>query len=146
MKRLMIAVFLMILAAGCSHVAPPGEVMTKGCGPYPEQYTAMIQDFLNHQINRPDAVETEDITMVKAPEKIILDADYPFIPLFKGHDVWECFIARDGGKSGKKAFHVVWIRHHRIVAVDYKGVDLGYAIKNRRHNQFDPDNRAADDS
>ncbi len=129
-----------MLAAGCSHVAPPGEVMKKGCGPYPEQYEAMLMDFLSSQLSCPDSLK--DVSFPKTPAKTILDADYPFIPLFKGHAVWECYIVYDAknrnGVYTGKSLHVAWIRHNRIVAYDYKDIDLDYAIKNRIHNKYEP--------
>ncbi len=148
MKRLTISALLLILVAGCSHVAPPGEVMKKGCGPYPEHYEAMLMDFLSNDLSRPDTLK--DVSIIKTPAKITLDADYPFIPLFKGHAVWECYIAYDAenrnGVYTDKSFHVAWIRHNRIVAYDYKDIDLGYAIKNRIHGKYQPGNQPDDKS
>ena len=148
MKRLTIIILLLILVAGCSHVAPPGEVMKKGCGPYPEHYEAMLMDYLSNYLSRPDTLG--DVTIIKAPSKITLDADYPFIPLFKGHAAWECFISydaknRNGNYTGN-SFHVAWIRHNRIVAYDYKDIDLWFAIKNRIHEKYPRENKSDEKS
>lgn len=148
MKRMTICFLLAVMVAGCSHVAPPMESMKRGCGPYPKQYETMLMDFLGNELYAVDALK--DVSIIKPPMETTLDADYPFIPLFKGHAVWECYIVynaknRKGLYTGP-TFHVAWIRNNRIVAFDYKEIDLEYAIKNRMQNRYQPEDKPGEAS
>lgn len=132
MKRMLSVLLLLIFIMGCSHVAPPREIIRRGSGPYPEQYVEIITHYLNSQLYAPD---TLNLTVSSPPREITLDTDYPFVPLFKGHQVWECWIVYDAkGKNGKSvgnSFHVAWIRHNRLVAFDYRDIELEYGVKQR---------------
>jgi hypothetical protein len=132
MKRLFIMLVITGLIAGC-HPAPPSEVIKRGAGPYPYDYEAMIKDYLSTHLQDPASLK--DFGINRPPQEMVLDADYPLIPLFDGQKVWECFVVYDAktqsGKYTGNTFHVVWIRHNRIVAYDYKELELEYIMKNR---------------
>lgn len=51
MKRMLSVLLLMIFIMGCSHVAPPREIIRRGSGPYPEHYVEIITHYLNSQMN-----------------------------------------------------------------------------------------------
>jgi hypothetical protein len=132
MKRIFLTGLMFLLIAGC-YAAPPSMAIKRGGGSYPADYEPMIKDYLNTYLVAPASLK--DFHVNKAPQEITLDATYPFIPLFKGNKVWECFVVYDAknpnGRYTGNTFHVVWIRNNRIVAYDYKEIDLNYIIKNR---------------
>ena len=132
MKHMISILALTILLTGCSHVAPPREMIRKASGPYPDQYVKIITGYLDSQLYAP---ATLNLTVSSPPKEITLDTDYPFVPLFKGHQVWECWVVYDAkgrnGKSVGKSFHVAWIRYNRLVAFDYRDIELEYGVKQR---------------
>jgi hypothetical protein len=138
MKRIFLMLAIAGLIIGC-HSAPPSEVVTRGAGPYPYDYEAMIKDYLSTDLKNPASLK--DFTINKTPQEVTLDAEYPLVPLFGGQKVWECFVvynAKDqNGKYTGNTFHVVWFRHNRIVAYDYKELGLEYILKNRFENNPD---------
>ena len=124
-----------LFVTGC-FVAPPQEAVRHNPGPYPAEYTSLIKNFLTYQLVEPKSLK--DFTVVKAPEKIILDTAYPLIPLYIGQNVWECFVAynakNENGVYTGQDMHVVWIRYNRIVAFDYHEPGLDYRVNERIEN------------
>jgi len=115
--------------------------LDKDAGPYPENYLEIINGFLDQYVENPESIK--NLTIIKPPEKKVLDHFQESISLAKGHEVWECFIAFDAkNRAGKtvRDFHVVWIRNDRIVAFDYQKPDLVYRFKHR----FNPVTSAED--
>jgi len=96
----------------------------------------MIMDYLKQYLKYPDSIK--DFSVIKEPEVILLDTRYPNIRLHKGFEVWEVFIVYDAkgdnGAYAGKDLHVAWIRHNRLVAFDYKGLDLEYRVDERIKN------------
>ncbi|NOY69934.1 MAG: hypothetical protein GXP53_10700 [Deltaproteobacteria bacterium] len=134
-KSILISAIAFLFLSGC-FVAPPQEAVKRAPGPYPAGYKTMITGYLNVHLVDPDSIK--DFTVIKPPEKTKLDTGYPFIPLYKGQFVWECFIAYDA-KNEKGVYvgsdmHVVWIRFNRVVAFDYKDTELDYRVKERIEN------------
>jgi len=133
--QLLFTGFVCFVLSGCL-VAPPHESLQPTCGSCPESYQAMIMDYLKQDLTHPDSIK--DFKIIKPPEIIILDSRYPTIRLHKGFEVWETFIVfnaknNDGIYIGND-LHVVWLRHNRLVAYDYKDLDLEYRIKERQEN------------
>lgn len=130
-KRLLLPIFIFLLIAGCAN--PPKELFKKGCGPFPEYYVELTKCYLNHFLYNPDSLK--DFTINKPPEKIKVDTGYRYIPLRKGQEVWEYFIVYDAkNRNGKyigKDLHVVWIRNNKIIAYDYKDIDIDFSVKQR---------------
>ncbi|MBC2713760.1 MAG: hypothetical protein HF978_00425 [Desulfobacteraceae bacterium] len=96
----------------------------------------MIKDYLQFHLKVPESLK--DFTINKSPEIVILDTYYPWIPLNEGQEVWQCFVVYDakneqGVYVGRK-LHVVWFRHNRIIAFDYKELELEYQIEERIKN------------
>lgn len=135
MRRMIYAVLLGVCLSGCL-VAPPHESLQRNCGPFPDNYESMIMEYLKQDLKYPDSLK--DFSVVKKPEVILLDTLYPDIRLHKGFEVWEFFIVYDvKGDDGDyigRDLHVAWIRHNRLVAFDYKGLDLEYRVKERIKN------------
>ncbi len=133
--RLLCFCFLCVTLSGCL-VAPPHESLQHLCGPYPENYEAMIKDYLKKDLKHPESIK--DFSVIKPPEIKILDTRYPTIRLHKGFEVWEFFIVYSGINRNnvhtRKDLHVVWIRHNRLVAFDYKDLDLEYRVEERIEN------------
>ncbi len=129
-KYTFICICLLSLAA-CA--APPHEAVIPNPGPYPENYRQMIKCYLEETLANPESLKNFNIK--KPPEMITLDTYYGFIPLYENQKVWEIFIVfnvkNDDGTYIGPDMHVVWIRHNRIVAYDYHGVELGYRINQR---------------
>lgn len=134
MKRLLIvsSLILVMMTGGCQ-LMPPKEIVQAGSGPYPANYQQMIRGYLNSYLYNPASLK--DFCIIRPPRQITVNADDPFIPLFDGQKVWECLIVYNAtdpsGQYVGRKLHVVWIRFDRIVAYDYKGVGLDYAIQNR---------------
>jgi len=104
----------------------------KDCGPYPEKYLEIINGFLADYLENPDSVT--NLTVIKPPEKKVIEHDLESVSLAKGNEVWESFITFDAkNRHGKivRDFHVVWIRNDRIMAFDYKKPDLKYRFEHR---------------
>ena len=135
LPQMVCAFLLCFVMSGCL-VAPPHESLQHTCGPYPDDYQAMIMDYLKQDLRHPDSIK--DFKIIKPPEIIILDTRYPTIRLHKGFEVWEFFIVynvkNDNGVYIGNDLHVVWIRHNRLVAFDYKDLNLLYRIKERHEN------------
>jgi hypothetical protein len=97
---------------------------------------AIVEDYLREYLDHPDSIK--DFEVIKKPEIVILDTRYPTIRLHKGFEVWEFFIAYDAkndkGNYVGRDLHVAWIRHNRLVAFDYKDLDLEYRVKERIEN------------
>ncbi len=117
-------------------VAPPHEAAKRGPGPYPENYVELIKYYLKFHLVKPESLR--NFMVIKPPEKVTLDTAYPLIPLFRGQQVWECFIVYDAqnedGKYVGNDMHVVWIRYNRVVAFDYKETELDYRFNERMQN------------
>ena len=131
MKRIMLYVFILLMVSGCA--TSPKEAFKVDCGPYPENFSDMITCYLSFKLDSPS--NFKDLTFVKPPEKIKADTYYSSIPLGMGEEVWECFIVFDSkygnGNFIGKDLHVVWIRDMKIVAYDYKDIELDFRIKQR---------------
>ena len=126
-NQILAAGFLCFVLFGCL-AAPPRESLQHSCGPYPDDYQAMIMDYLKQDLRHPNSIK--DFKIIKPPEFVILDSRVPSIRLHKGFEVWESFIVfnaknNDGVYVGND-LHVVWIRHNRLVAFDYKDLDLEF--------------------
>lgn len=123
------------MLSGCL-VAPPHESLQRSCGPYPEEFQAMIMDYLKYDLKHPDSIK--DVKIIKPPEIVILETRFPTMRLHEGFEVWEFFIVYDAkndkGVYAGRDLHVVWIRHNRLVAFDYKDLSLEYRIKERNKN------------
>ncbi len=131
MKRLLISFFLIFALAGCM-MEPYKQAFVTDCGPYPDNYLEIINGFLAHDLENPKSIQ--NMTVIKPPEKIVLEHEQESISLAKGHEVWESFIAFDAkNRNGKivRDFHVVWIRNGRIMAYDYQKPELGYRFEHR---------------
>ena len=132
---LFLCFFFPVLCPGCL-VAPPHESLQHSCGPYPDNYVAIVEDYLREYLDHLDSIK--DFEVIKKPEIVILDTRYPMIRLHKGFEVWEFFIAYDAkndkGNYVGRDLHVAWIRHNRLVAFDYKDLDLEYRVKERIEN------------
>ena len=93
----------------------------------------MITCYLEETLQNPDSLKGFEIQ--KEPEIVTLDTYYGFIPLYEGQKVWEVFIVYDvrneNGQYIGPDLHVVWIRHNRIVAFDYKEIGLAYRVEHR---------------
>ncbi len=114
---------------------PYKEAFNPDCGPYPTHYIEIINGFLDQYLQNPESIT--NLTIIKPPEKKVLEDNQDSISLAKGNEVWESFITFDAkNRNGKtvRDFHVVWIRNNRIVAFDYKKPDLAYRFEHR----FDP--------
>ncbi len=135
LRCVLCAGFLCFALSGCL-VAPPHESLQHKCGPYPDDYQAMIMDYLKQDLRHPDSIK--DFKIIKPPEIVILDSRFPTIRLHKGFEVWEFFIVydvkNDDGVYIGRDLHVVWIRHNRLVAFDYNDLNLKYRIKERKKN------------
>lgn len=135
MKRLLILTFLICACAGCM-MEPYKQAFNKSSGPFPENYLEIINGFLEYNLENPKSIQ--NLTIIKPPEKIIIDQHHESISLAKGNEVWESFItfeAKNRRNKIVKDFHVIWIRNNRIVAFDYQKPDLQYRFQNR----FDPE-------
>ncbi|MCK5784703.1 MAG: hypothetical protein KAH06_09655 [Desulfobacterales bacterium] len=131
MKQLLISFFLIFALAGCM-MEPYKQAFNKDCGPYPEHYLEIINGFLAHDIENPKSIQ--NLTVIKPPDKKVLENEQESISLAKGHEVWECFIAFDAKNRNNKIvrdFHVVWIRNGRIMAYDYQKPELNYRFEHR---------------
>ncbi|MBC2714410.1 MAG: hypothetical protein HF978_03790 [Desulfobacteraceae bacterium] len=138
MKRILILAFMFFILTGC-FAEPSKQAYEKGCGPFPDNYEETIKGYLKTDLYNADSLK--NFTVNKPPEKKILDIDYRPVHLSKGQEVWECYIVFDAkGRDGKyiRDFHVVWMRHNRIVAYDFKKIDLGYKLKHRRKDTSAP--------
>jgi len=130
-KQLLISIFLIFTITGCL-MEPYKQAFNKDCGPYPENYLKIINGFLAHDLENPKSIQ--NMTVIKPPEKIVLERKQESISLAKGHEVWESFIAFDAkNKNGKivRDFHVIWIRNGRIMAYDYQKPELDYRFEHR---------------
>ena len=131
MKQLLISFFLICALAGCM-MEPYKQAFNKDSGPYPEHFLEIINGFLAENLENPKSIKT--LTVIKPPEKIILEHMQESISLAKGNEVWETFIsfeAKNRNKRVVKDFHVVWIRNGRVVAYDYEKPDLEYRFEHR---------------
>lgn len=132
MKRLALFLIIILILAGCA--APPRENIQIDSGPFPDNYEALIKCYLNDQIS--DSETLEDFVFKKKPERVVLHEHFPDIPLRKGSEVWESFVVysikKQNGHYVGNDFHVVWIRHNKIVAFDYKTIPLEFRIKQRQ--------------
>ncbi len=131
-KHLICVCLFFLLGAGCL-TEPPGQTLTDDPGPFPQDYQKIILCYLNYYLDDPGSLKDFEIT--KPPEIVTVDTFYPFIPLSEGQKVWEAFIVfnarNESGEYTGRDLHVVWIRHHKIVAFDYKDIDYGYSVKQR---------------
>lgn len=131
-RHLVCLCLILLSGAGCL-TQPPGQAALVDPGPYPQNYNELILCYLNHYLYEPDSIRNFEI--LKAPEKAVVDAFNPSIPITEGQLVWEVFVAFDArNRSGKfvgRDFHVVWIRHNKVIALDYKAIDLEYTVKQR---------------
>ncbi len=134
-RRVIFTTFLWFILSGCL-VAPPHESLQRNCGPYPDDYETMIMNYLKQDLMFPESIK--DFAVVKLPEIVILDTRYPSIRLHNGFDVWEFFVVYDAKNNDGvyigKDLHVAWIRHNRLVALDYKGLNLAYRVNERIKN------------
>jgi hypothetical protein len=111
---------------------PYKQAFDKNSGPFPENYMEIINGFLEYNAENPKSIQ--NLTIIKPPEKIVIDQHQESISLAKGNEVWETFItfeAKNRRNKIVKDFHVVWIRNGRIVAFDYQKPDLGYRFEHR---------------
>lgn len=134
MKQLVLSVFFLFALSGCM-MEPYEQAFDKNAGPYPEHYMEIINGFLDQYLQNPESIK--NLTVIKPPEKKIVEHRQESISLAKGNEVWETFIAFDAkNRNGKivRDFHVVWIRNNRIMAFDYQKPDLAYRFEHR----FDP--------
>jgi hypothetical protein len=132
---LLISFFLICAFAGCM-MEPYKQAFDKDSGPYPEHYLEIINGFLAEDLEKPESIM--NLTIIKPPEKIVIEHHQESISLAEGHEVWECFITFEAENRNKrivKDFHVVWMRNGRIVAYDYQKPDLIYRFEHR----FDPE-------
>lgn len=134
-RRIIFTVLLCFILSGCL-VAPPHESLQRNCGPYPDNYESIIENYLKHDLKDPESLK--DFEVIKTPEIKVLDTRYPSIRLHRGYDVWEFFVVYnttngDGDNIGRD-LHVAWIRHNRLVALDYKGLSLTYRVNERINN------------
>ncbi len=124
-----------LFVAGC-FVAPPQEAIKHSPGAYPSDYESLIKNYLKYQLVDPKSLK--DFTIVKPPEKVILQTAHPAIPLYIGQLVWECFVAynakNENGVYVGQDMHVVWIRYNRVVAFDYQEPGLRYRVDERIKN------------
>jgi hypothetical protein len=118
--------------SGCA--TSPTESFKVDCGPHPDNYQEMIQCYLNYKLENPS--NYKEFSIVKPPEKIKADTFYSSIPMAEGDEVWECFIVynmkNSQGRYIGKDLHVVWIRDLKIVAFDYKDIELDFRIRQRQ--------------
>jgi len=131
MKQLLISIFLICALAGCM-MEPYKQAFDKDSGPYPEHYLEIINGFLDKNLENPKSVK--NLTVIKPPEKLVLEHFQESISLAKGNEVWESFIsfeAKNKNNRVVKDFHVVWIRNGRVVAYDYNKPDLEYRFEHR---------------
>lgn len=137
MPRLKWITLLAVVAVltGCL-AAPPHEAVRNDPGLYPEQYEKLIRGYLEVRLKHPESLK--GFTVEKQPEKYSIDTSYPFIPLYKGQKVWECFVVYNAknnqGRYIGRDLHVVWIRYDRIVAFDYEEPELEYRARERMEN------------
>ncbi len=131
MKRLLIFIFLICAFAGCM-MEPYKQAFDKDSGTYPENHLEIINGFLDKNLEKPESIQ--NLTIIKPPEKIVIEHKQESISLAKGNEVWEIFItfeAKNRNNKIVKDFHVVWIRNGRVVAFDYNKPDLGYRFEHR---------------
>lgn len=139
MKQLLISIFLIFTLTGCM-MEPYKQALDKSSGPFPENYLEIINGFLEHNAENPKSIQ--NLSIIKPPEKIVIDQNQESISLAKGNEVWEIFIsfeAKNRKNKIVKDFHVVWIRNNRIVAFDYQKPDLGYRYKHRSDPEPTPE-------
>ena len=141
MKRLALSVIIILFFAGCA--APPRENIKKGSGPYPENFVQLIKCYLEDQLPNPESLKGFNVT--KPPKKIIIHEHLPTIPLRKGSEVWECFFEYDyknqNGNYVGNNLHVFWIRHNKIVALNYMSLPFEFRIKQRQGDPCAPENK-----
>ncbi len=140
MKYIVISCVFLFALAGCM-MEPYNQAFDEDAGPYPEHYEDLIRGFLDQYLENPASIK--NLTIVKPPEKKIIEHRQESISLAKGNQVWESFIAFEAkNRNGKmvRDFHVIWIRNNRIMAFDYKKPDLDYRFEHRFEPAVSPEN------
>ena len=132
MKKYLFSCLFILLVNSCA--APPHETVIHEPGPYPENYLEQILCYLEIALEHPGSIR--DFEVVKPPEIVAIDTYYGYIPLYAGQEVWETFVAYEAkdptGQYRGRDLHVVWIRHNRLVAFDYKELELEYRLRKKR--------------
>ena len=64
---------------------PYKQAFDKDCGPYPEHYLKIINGFLDKNLENPKSIQ--NLTIIKPPEKKVLEHHQESISLAKGHEV-----------------------------------------------------------
>lgn len=117
MRKLVWLFLSPILLSSCA-IAPQLTEAEIDPGPYPDNYEAIIRDFLREHLVDPDSLRDFSID---ACTKVYLDTGYPRFNLKKGQAVYECkyvwYNAKNqmGGYTGKSP-HIYYIRHDKVVA------------------------------